>query len=125
MGFYQKIDLKLHMLTHSSTMNKLHECNICKRRFKQASHLKYHLHSHLKQVSDVAQETASSETNEISHKTDDECKQEDKDDDGDDDDDDDDDDESAGGTTDDEDDGDSVSYSSSPDMSLEQMSEFI
>ena len=30
---------------------KLHECGFCKRSFKQAAHLKYHLHSHLKQLS--------------------------------------------------------------------------
>jgi len=28
---------------------KIHECGFCKRTFKQAAHLKYHLHSHLKQ----------------------------------------------------------------------------
>ena len=27
----------------------MHECSFCKRTFKQAAHLKYHLHSHLKQ----------------------------------------------------------------------------
>lgn len=29
--------------------DKIHECSFCKRTFKQAAHLKYHLHSHLKQ----------------------------------------------------------------------------
>ena len=41
--------------------DKIHECSICKRTFKQAAHLKYHLHSHLKQSSgsEVAAENGS------------------------------------------------------------------
>ena len=49
-SFYQKIDLKIHSLQHTGT--KQHECTFCKRKFKQAAHLKYHLHSHLKQIND-------------------------------------------------------------------------
>ena len=74
-SFYQKVELKLHALSHSSEFcsgqkerlpsscskqacihlsrlisdDKIHECSFCKRTFKQAAHLKYHLHSHLKQ----------------------------------------------------------------------------
>lgn len=53
-SFYQKIDLKLHSLQHNGA--KQHECNFCKRKFKQAAHLKYHLHSHLKQINDTTSE---------------------------------------------------------------------
>jgi hypothetical protein len=49
-SFYQKIDLKIHSLQHTGT--KQHECTFCKRKFKQAAHLKYHLHSHLKQINE-------------------------------------------------------------------------
>jgi hypothetical protein len=51
-SFYQKIDLKIHSLQH--TGSKQHECTFCKRKFKQAAHLKYHLHSHLKQINETA-----------------------------------------------------------------------
>ena len=69
-GFFQKIDLKLHSITHASN-NKLHECSICKKVFKQAAHLKYHLHTHLKQndseslinESQLKQESHSSDLN--------------------------------------------------------------
>lgn len=37
--------MKIHSLTH--TDDKIHECTFCKRTFKQAAHLKYHLHTHL------------------------------------------------------------------------------
>lgn len=41
--------LQIFYIAIKSKGDKIHECSFCKRTFKQAAHLKYHLHSHLKQ----------------------------------------------------------------------------